>query len=159
MNGKKVLQILLIQVAAVAALVVGYLAWDADAIYELLSGDVVFGTPMSSSCNLHLESCAAVMGDGSPVTLSISPHPIPVMQKLTLQVDSRGLDHKELLLEIYGLNMNMGRHSYRLKQTGDGHYEGEGMIPSCIAGMNWRANLIAESPTKRVGTYFTFSIE
>jgi hypothetical protein len=158
LNLKQLLKILALQAAVVAALVIGYLAWDADAIYEWLSGDVEFGAT-ARGCDLHKEACTAVLGDGTPVTLSVTPRPIPVMQKLQFAVTADGLKQDRLKVEMYGLNMNMGRYSYTLKRDANGTYRGEGMIPSCVAEMQWRANIIAESPTKRVGAYFTFTTE
>lgn len=157
MSFKKLLKILAIQAGVVVLLVFAYLAYDADVIYEWLSGDVIFGET-AQECDLHQGACSATMGDGTPITFAITPRPIPVMQKLRLHV-STPHDYKELKIEIYGLNMNMGRYSYTLTRTADGNYSSEGMIPSCVGQMDWRANIIAESPTKRIGTYFTFSTE
>jgi hypothetical protein len=155
---KQFLKILAIQAAVVAVLVIGYLAWDADAIYEWLSGDIEFGTT-ARGCDLHEAACTATLGDGTPVTLSITPRPIPVMEKLRFAVTADSLKQDRLKVEMYGLNMNMGRYSYTLRRDANGTYRGEGMIPSCVAAMQWRANIIAESPTKRIGTYFTFTTE
>lgn len=158
MQIKELIKILAIQTAVVAALTVGYLAWDADAIYEWLSGDVEFGTT-APDCDLHKEACTATLADGTPVTLSITPRPIPVMKKLKFAVTADGLDRETLKGEMYGMNMNMGRYNYTLKRDSDGIYRGEGLIPSCVAAMQWRLNIIAESPTHRVGTYYIFTTE
>ena len=88
------------------------LAYDADVIYRWLSGDVQFGKS-AQGCDLHAGPCTATMGDGTPITLTISPHPIPIMQKLQLLVASPR-NYKTLKIEIYGLNMNMGRYTYAL---------------------------------------------
>ena len=158
MTTPKLLKILLLQVAVVAALAVGYLAWDSDALYEWLSGDVTF-TPPKLPCDLHTGSCEATLIDGTALSFSVTPRPIPVMQKLQFTVHADALKQSELTVEFYGLNMNMGRYRYHLERGDDGVYRGEGMIPSCVAEMEWRANIIAESPTKRIGTYFTFMTE
>jgi hypothetical protein len=158
LNLKQLLKILALQAAVVAVLVLGYLAWDADAIYEWLSGDVEFGTT-ALGCDLHKEACTATLKDGTPVTLSIAPRPIPVMEKLRFAVTADALKQDRLKVEMYGLNMNMGRYSYTLRRDANGTYRGEGMIPSCVGEMQWRANIIAELPTKRIGTYFTFTTE
>ena len=158
MGLKKLFKLLAVQAGVAVLLVFAYLAYDADAIYRWLSGDVHFGATAPQECDLHAGPCTATMGDGTPVTFAISPHPIPVMQQLQLHVSSPR-DYKTLNVEIYGLNMNMGRYSYPLKRTADGNYSGEGMIPSCSGRMDWRANVIAEMPTKRIGAYFTFSTE
>jgi len=151
------LKILGIQLGIAVLLIFAYLAYDADAIYEWLSGDIEFGTT-ARECDLHTGPCTAVMGDGTAVTFAITPRPIPVMQKLQLHLSSPKA-YDTLKVEIYGLNMNMGRYNYTLTRGADGNYSGEGMIPSCVGQMDWRANIIAELPTKRIGTYFTFSTE
>lgn len=157
MSFKKLFKILAVQAGIAVLLVFAYLAYDADAIYRWLSGDVHFGAT-AQECDLQAGPCTATMGDGTPVTFAITPRPIPVMQKLQLHV-STPRDYKTLNVEIYGLNMNMGRYHYPLTRGADGNYSGEGMIPSCVGRMEWRANIIAEMPTKRIGTYFTFSTE
>ncbi len=149
---------MLIQAAIVAVIVFGYLAWDADALYAWMSGDVEFVAPVSE-CDLHQETCEASLIDGTLLSLSITPRPIPVMEKLLFTVKADHLKHDTLKLEMYGLNMNMGRYTYMLKRDENGTYTGEGMIPSCVEKMQWRTNIIAESPTKRIGTYFTFKTE
>ena len=159
MDTKSFTKTLLIQAAAVAIVVIGYLAWDADAVYEWLSGDILFGTPAEAACDLNQETCSAALPDGTPVTLSISPRPIPVMQKLQFEIAAKSLESESLKLEMYGLNMNMGRYTYTLVRDANGTYRGDGMIPSCVGQMQWRANIIAETPMQRVGTYFTFTTE
>jgi len=154
---KSFFKILAIQAGIAVLLVFAYLAYDADAIYRWLSGDIQFGTT-AQQCDLHKTPCTATMGDGTPVTFAITPRPIPVMEKLQLHLSSPR-DYKTLKVEIYGLNMNMGRYSYTLTRGADGNYSGEGMIPTCSGRMDWRANIIAEEPTRRIGTYFTFSTE
>lgn len=158
METKKLFKILALQGAAVALLAIGYLAWDADTLYEWLSGDVEYGI-RAGNCDLHSGPCTAMLPDGTPLTFAVTPRPIPVMEKLRLTVTAPSLSQKTLTAEIYGLNMNMGRYRYSLQRDANGTYRGEGMIPSCIGMMHWRANIIAESPTKRVGTYFTFRTE
>ncbi|MHC3995631.1 hypothetical protein ACXWTF_12470 [Thiomicrolovo sp. ZZH C-3] len=157
MSLKKLFKILAIQLGVAVLLVFAYLAYDADVIYEWLSGDVKFGKT-AQGCDLHTGACTATMGDGTPVTFAITPRPIPVMEKLQLHLSTPHL-YKTLKVEIYGLNMNMGRYSYTLTRGTDGNYSGEGMIPTCTGRMDWRANIIAEEPTARIGTYFTFSTE
>ncbi|WP_345969546.1 hypothetical protein WCX72_09420 [Sulfurimonas sp. HSL1-6] len=157
MSFKKLFKILGIQLGIALLLVFAYLAYDADVIYKWLSGDVQFGTT-AKECDLQTGACTATMGDGTPVTFAITPRPIPVMQKIQLHLSTPHA-YKTLKVEIYGLNMNMGRYSYTLTRTSDGNYSGEGMIPTCTGRMDWRANIIAEEPTKRIGAYFTFSTE
>lgn len=158
MSTKKLLSILGIQLGIVVLAVFAYLAYDADAIYEWMSGDIVFGAP-PAECDLHTQACEGTLGDGTVVTFSMSPRPIPVMEKLQLAIEGKDIPYKTLEVEIYGLNMNMGRYQYTLVPDANGTYRGEGMIPSCVGLMEWRANIIAEAPTARYGTYFTFETE
>lgn len=157
MSGKSLARSLLIQTGIAVLLVVGYLAWDSDALYEWLSGDIEFTAP-AAPCDLHKDACRATL-DGHEVSFAITPRPVPVMKKLHFSVKGEGLEYDALKVEFYGLNMNMGRYNYTLERQSDGSYRGEGMIPSCVGAMQWRANLIAESATRRVGTYFTLMTE
>lgn len=158
MSTKKLLQILGIQAGVIVLAVFAYLAYDADAVYEWLSGDIVFGEA-PAACDLHSQACEGTLGDGTKVTFSMSPRPIPVMQKIELMVQGDTIPYQTLEVEIYGLNMNMGRYRYTLTPDANGTYRGEGMIPSCVGLMAWRANIIAEAPAARYGTYFTFETE
>ena len=134
-----------------------YLLWDPDAMYEWMSGDVAFTPP--PPCDLHTSDCNATLGDGRPVRFGITPRPVPVMTPLALTLVDHGLDRDELSVQIYGLNMNMGRYEYPLRRDENGTFRGKGMIPSCVGQMQWRINVIADYPTHRVGTYFTLTTE
>jgi hypothetical protein len=158
LSTQKLLKILGIQAGIVMLAVFAYLAYDADAVYEWLSGDIVFGAP-PVPCDLQTQACEGTLGDGTAVTFAILPRPIPVMEKLQLSVRGDNIPYRTLEVEIYGLNMNMGRYKYTLSPDVNGTYRSEGMIPSCVGEMQWRANIIAEAPTARYGTFFTFTTE
>lgn len=144
----------------VAAAVIAYLNYDADAVYEWMSGDIRFGAPPPASCNLHTEACTSTMGDGTVLTLEIAPrNPIPVMTKLRFTLKGEMPAHKTLKFEIFGMNMNMGRYSYTFEKESDGVYTTQGVIPSCTGPMQWRANIISDTTNGRQGAYYIFSTE
>ncbi len=153
---KKTVSILLLQAGVILFAALIYFAWDADKLYELLNGDVVF-TPSEQPCELHDAPCLATLPDGTELSFSITPRPVTAMQTLTLTVEAKGLDAQKLRVDIYGTEMNMGRYTYTLEKSKEGLYTGHGMIPSCVPNMEWRSDVIIEEPGRRYGTYFTFT--
>lgn len=94
---------------------------------------------LSPDCDLRAGPCRHAMGDGV-VTLAIAPRSIPLMQPLRLEVDVEGLEVVEALVEVRGLNMDMGLNRTRLQRDADGRWIGETILPVCSRRkMKWEA--------------------
>lgn len=90
-------------------------------------------------CDLAAGPCRRVLDDGE-VSLSITPGPIPLMQPLTLQVGLVGIEVTAVVVEIRGLNMDMGLNRVRLQQQAPGVWSGETILPICSRRrMEWEA--------------------
>ena len=112
----------------------------------------------SGECDLHAGPCRSALGDGV-VTFAIEPRSIPLMQTLRLSVSVDGLDVDEALVEIRGLNMEMGLNRTRLQRDDDGRWRGETILPICSQRrMHWEAavRLIGR---ERLEIPFTFNTE
>lgn len=91
-----------------------------------------------ADCDLHAGPCRAVLADGE-VELSISPRAIPLMTPLQIAVSVSGLDAAAVVVEIRGLNMDMGLNRVRLQHV-DGVWRGETILPVCSQRrMEWEA--------------------
>ena len=113
----------------------------AGARYWQAGGDGFTRLPPSAECDLRAGPCRQALG-GGVVTFGIEPRAIPLMQPLRLTVSTDGLDVDEALVEIRGLNMDMGLNRTRLQRDGDGLWLGETILPICSQRrMNWEAAL------------------
>lgn len=92
-----------------------------------------------SDCDLNLRPCRRALAGGS-VTFSISPAEIPLMKPLKLAVSTEGLNPEGLVVEIRGLNMDMGLNRTQLTPVGGGNWSGETILPVCSQrAMEWEA--------------------
>lgn len=158
MRGKRFWKLLLLEIIVLLG-VAFYVFVDSHDIYRLWVGDTHF-TQAPSSCNLHVKACDVRLSDGSNVTLDISPKPIPLMQPLTFHVNAPALSLPFIELKLFATNMNMGFHTVKLIAKGDGLYEGEGMLPTCVVGnMIWQTNLIINHTHQSIGAIFYFQTD
>ena len=143
----------------IAVLLIGaYLLIDAKDIYQWWVGDTVF-TQQDVTCDLHERPCDVTLKDKTILRFEIEPKEIPLMKPLHFKVIS-SLDIPKIDLKIFATNMNMGFHSFELKKTSQGVYEGEGMLPTCIVGnMIWQANVIVNQSHQSQGAIFTFKTD
>ena len=92
-----------------------------------------------ADCDLSLGACQQSLAGGT-VTFSIAPGEIPLMKPLTLGVLVEGLAAAGVVVEIRGLNMEMGLSRTTLTATGNGHWQGETILPICSQRrMKWEA--------------------
>ena len=97
------------------------------------------------------------MQDGSNITLSIEPKPIPLMKPIKLTIETKNVNLDKLDLKVFATNMNMGLIEKSLKKVNKNRYEGKITLPTCIVGnMIWNVNIIANKPTKSLGATFEF---
>ena len=143
----------------IAILLIGaYIFIDAKDIYQWWVGDTSFSR-QDALCDLHESSCDAILKDKTTLRFEINPKEIPLMKPLHFKVTS-SIDIPKIDLKIFATNMNMGFHSFELKKTSQGVYEGDGMLPTCIVGnMMWQANVIVNQIHQSQGAIFTFQTD
>jgi hypothetical protein len=123
---------LLVLLSIVALAFFGARYWQAAQ-----SGYTRVGT--GGECDLRAGACRRGL-DGGAITFSITPAGIPLMKPLRIVADVEGLAVHNVLVEIRGLNMDMGLNRTRLEQTAQGHWEGETILPVCSQRrMEWEA--------------------
>jgi hypothetical protein len=99
--------------------------------YQRLSGP--------ADCRLEAGPCEAVLASGE-VRASIDPLGIPLMTTLTLAVDLDAIDAENVIVDIRGLNMDMGLNRTRLARDAAGTWRGETILPVCSQRrMEWEA--------------------
>jgi hypothetical protein len=108
-------------------------------------------------CDLHRGPCSADLPDGRRIELSITPHSIPVVQPLSVEVTLAGLDPSKVEIDFAGADMNMGYNRRTLAASGARHFVGTAILPVCVTGpMAWRATVLAETGRERIAAPFDF---
>jgi hypothetical protein len=95
--------------------------------------------PAPVACDLRAGPCTRALGEYR-LSLAISPPEIPLMTTLTLRVETDSPDVRQVVVEIRGLNMDMGLNRTRLQPDQDGGWVGETILPLCSQRrMEWEA--------------------
>ena len=90
-------------------------------------------------CDLRAAPCRQSVAGGW-LEFSITPSTIPLMETLRLDVEIQGLVAEEVVVEIRGLNMNMGLNRTLLTPAAQGRWTGETILPLCSQrSMEWEA--------------------
>ncbi|MRR52432.1 MAG: hypothetical protein EG825_16255, partial [Rhodocyclaceae bacterium] len=114
-----------------------------------------------ANCNLHRTSCSAHLPDGRQLIFGITPHPIPVVQPMQLEVrleGPAGAPLSKVEVDFAGKSMNMGFNRVTLTPVDGNRARGEGNLPVCVTGrMDWIATVLLELDGKRINVPFPFS--
>jgi len=109
-----------------------------------------------TDCDLRAGPCQQSLAGGS-VTFSIEPGDVPLMKPLVLAVVTQGLVAAGVVVEIRGLNMEMGLNRTVLTRGGDGDWRGETILPICSQRrMEWEAAVQLEAGAGRYEVPFPF---
>lgn len=99
------------------------------------------------SCDLRAGPCARQIGEGQ-VSFEITPADIPLMKTLTLRVTTNQLEVAGIVVEIRGLNMDMGLNRTVLQRDQEDVWIGETILPLCSQRrMEWEAAVQLVTPT------------
>ena len=113
--------------------------------------------PMNVGCDLHTQVCRTDLPSGGAVSLSISPHPIPVVQPWKIVVDTSLANVAGIEVDFSGVDMNMGLNRFKLSRAADGRYVGEGMLPVCVRNrMSWEATVLIDAGDRRLAVPYRF---
>ncbi len=95
------------------------------------------------NCDAHKGVCSQSSGELT-VALEITPRPVKAMQDLVFKVSIKGASPAQSPHIDLGMPaMKMGPNKVELKSTGNGNYEGKGVIVRCKSGKRtWFANVI-----------------
>ena len=95
------------------------------------------------NCDAHKGVCTQSSGDLA-ISLEITPRPVKAMQDLFFKVSIKGVSPVQPPYIDLGMPaMKMGPNQVILKSTGNGNYEGKGVLVRCKSGKRtWFANVI-----------------
>lgn len=112
----------------------------------------------ASGCNLNEQSCRAELPGGGAIALTLSPHPIPVVQPIRVEATLSGLSAEKVEIDFAGISMDMGYNRQQLIEVSADRFSGQVTLPVCVTGrMDWRATLMIESDHRRIAVPFLFA--
>lgn len=113
--------------------------------------------PSDPGCDLHSQACVTSLPGQGQVRLSITPHPIPMLQPLVVKVDVSDIDAKSVAVDFAGIGMNMGYNRPTLTQVEPGHFVANASLPVCITGtMSWQVTVMLETGFQHISIPFRF---
>ncbi len=136
--------------AAVASVAV-YKAWP------LLYPEVAIIAPHDPQCDLRAGPCTMDFPRVGRVTFGIRPETLPLIQPLKLEVRLEGIEARGVEVDFTGLGMHMGFNRPSLRQTGEGRFSGEGVLPVCVRkAMEWEARVLIQTDEGLIAAPFRF---
>ncbi len=118
---------------------------------------VVENAIVEQNCNLNKRSCRALLSEKASIVFSILPREIPLLKPIGLQVRLNNIDAREVMVEIKGVNFNMGKFRTKLKIDKDFIYHGISSLSVCSEKiMIWEAIVIVKSEKKIILAPFRF---
>ncbi|HHC74560.1 MAG TPA: hypothetical protein ENK78_05760 [Thiothrix sp.] len=115
-------------------------------------------------CELHQQACYLTLPTGGRVGLTVTPANLPLLTPLEWQVSLDQIKAKQVVLDIVGLNMDMGYNrttlvpatlTSNLMSEGVGEqstqvFRGQALLPICtLDTMQWEARLLIETPDQQ----------
>ena len=94
------------------------------------------------ACNLNQAECRTAILDKGVVSLSIEPRPIYGASPLIFDLRVEDLEIQSAVLNLSGVDMNMGSYRFELEPDRAGGYMIDGNLPVCVRNqMQWKADL------------------
>ena len=126
-------------------------------VWPLLHPELVAEAPLDPECDLRAGPCTGILPDGGRISFAITPRDIPVIKPLRFQVELEDVDASGVEVDLQGVDMNMGYNRPRLDARGEGHFEGDAIIPVCVRdAMEWEARVLVRSDKGTVAAPFRF---
>ena len=93
-------------------------------------------------CNLNQAACRTAILDRGAIYFSIEPNPIYGASPLVFELKGEGIGLQSAVLNLSGLDMNMGSYRFELESNGTGGFTTTGNLPVCVRNqMQWKAEL------------------
>lgn len=120
--------------------------------WRFMPGDVATG------CNPHQRSCSQPLPGGGRVVLDLTPKPLDFSHpiRIAVRLENAGAgDTDEVAVDFAGLDFPTSFDRALLKPVGDGRFEGELEIPTCLfPPLDWQASvLLGKGETRRVAPF------
>ncbi|MBZ0096470.1 MAG: hypothetical protein K8H75_13995 [Sulfuricella sp.] len=116
--------------------------------------------PLDETCSLSRETCSVRLPDGGTLKFSIGPHPVPLLQTLTLEIRISDSDAHPVEVGFTGVNVPMAFNRTYPTPATDGAYTAQTTLPLCASGhMVWQASVLLEKGDDRLLVPFRFETE
>ena len=114
---------------------------------EFVKPDMAF--TIDPECALNQASCVTALTEDSTLEFNIEPRPIQGISPLVFSISAQNLDIKQAVVDLSGVDMNMGSYRFELKPEADDHYTADGNLPVCVRGqMLWQADVWLDTRQK-----------
>lgn len=144
---------------AAAALALGGLGYLLAAGWPVLFPVAEYAAAAPPACDLQRGPCSARIDAAHAIDLEIEPKVITPVQPVRLFVNLHGIDADRVEVEFSGVEMNMGRISDELLDTGSGSFTGDATLPICVRRqMSWQALITAHAADGRYRGTFRFEV-
>lgn len=108
-------------------------------------------------CDLRQGPCVSTLPTGESITLSIKPTHMPVLTSVQIDVKTKKIKAKKMVIYFKGAEMKMGEFKYNLTRQKDNAYSTQTILPTCIHDqMVWHAVIYIETANKRYSAPFIF---
>lgn len=98
---------------------------------------------INTACDLRQQACQADFDDETSVQFSLSPSDIPLLTPLQATVMLKGIQAEKVMIDVIGLNMDMGYNRPQLINDDEQTYIGSLILPVCtLERMEWEARII-----------------
>lgn len=108
-------------------------------LFLVACSDEKSGANLNGSCDLNQKACIVLYGD-EKVSFDFAIKPIPTMMPTTLKISGLKGEYKDLSVEIYGVNMNMGHIKSKLEKRGS-DYTTSITMSACVSQMHYKIEL------------------
>jgi len=112
---------------------------------------------VARDCDLNRTPCEATFPGGGRLRVSVSPHPIPLITPVTVEVQLIGLKAESVQIDLNSPDMNMGYNRHELARQDGERFVGRTVLPVCVRDrMTWQLQTTARTPNGPVGAIFEF---
>jgi len=98
--------------------------------------------PVDPDCVLNEAVCESKLAGGGTIGLMIGPKPILGASPLKFELSTQNLEVESAVIDLEGVDMNMGRYRFELDPDGESKFVAAGNLPVCVRNqMVWQADV------------------
>lgn len=142
---------------AVLLLLIAWLGWAISILWPADQPEVTLTLAHDPDCDLRTGPCNSRLPDGTSIGFSIEPRSIPLLETLQLNVEMSAQDVDQVIVDINGVDMNMGINQVKLQKQAAGRYTGKADLSVCIFDvMEWEAKVLVYQAKQIIEVPFRF---
>lgn len=113
--------------------------------------------PVDPQCDLRRGPCTSALPGGGSLTFEITPHDIPLVRPLELNVGTQGLNATDAEVDFSGVDMYMGFNRAKLEARAENRFSGSATLPVCTrTRMEWEARVLLDTADGPLTVPFRF---